>query len=124
LPKGLTVELLQPYLAGPDEELAAFAAHLMALLGDSSGMDRLIAHWRHEAAGHGGHAWQKLVYEAIAAGNDPRFVPVLEEIFRSIQKNNPYAIREFYWSIRSMTGPEILKLRKTIRDEVGMDQLR
>ena len=124
LPKGLTVDLLQPYLAGPDEELASFAAHLMALLGDSSGMDRLIAHWRHEATGHGGHAWQKLVYEAIAVGNDPRFVPVLEEIFRSTQKDYPYAIREFYWSIRSMTGPEILKLRKTIRDEVGMDQLR
>jgi hypothetical protein len=33
-------------------------------------------------------------------------------------------MREFYWTIRSMHGPEILKLRKKIRDEIGIEQLR
>ena len=33
-------------------------------------------------------------------------------------------ITTFYWTIRSMTGPEIVKFRKLIRDEVGMENLR
>jgi len=35
-----------------------------------------------------------------------------------------YDVRNFYWSIRAMHGPEILKLRKRIRDEVGMEMLK
>ena len=31
---------------------------------------------------------------------------------------------DFYWTIRIMSGPEILKFRKQIRDEVGMENLR
>ena len=38
--------------------------------------------------------------------------------------NNTSAIRDFYWAIRNMNGPEILALRKRIRDDVGMDNLR
>ena len=33
-------------------------------------------------------------------------------------------MKEFYWTIRFMTGPEVLKLRKEIRDQVGMAALR
>jgi hypothetical protein len=35
-----------------------------------------------------------------------------------------YYRSEFYWTIRIMTGPEILKFRKQIRDEIGMGQLQ
>ena len=35
-----------------------------------------------------------------------------------------YEVSEFYWTIRIMTGPDILKFRKQIRDEVGMNQLQ
>ena len=31
---------------------------------------------------------------------------------------------EFYWTIRVMEGPNALRLRKRIRQEVGMDRLR
>jgi hypothetical protein len=33
-------------------------------------------------------------------------------------------LREFYWTIRDMSDPNVIKLRKQIRDEVGMDHLR
>ena len=37
---------------------------------------------------------------------------------------NDYEVREVYWTIRSMTGEPALALRKTVRQEVGMEKLR
>ncbi len=62
-----------------------------------------------------------MVYRAIAALNDPHSVPVLAEIFKHREEID---VRDFYWTIRTMKGPEILALRKQIRDEVGMDHLQ
>jgi hypothetical protein len=31
---------------------------------------------------------------------------------------------DFYWTIRIMSGPEILRFRKQIREEVSADNLR
>ena len=63
---------------------------------------------------------------AISALDDPAKVPVLEEIYKklSANRNAAYYMKTFYWTIRSMHGAEVLKLRKKIRDEVGMDNLR
>jgi len=49
---------------------------------------------------------------------------VLTEIYRTFEKNQTWEISPFYWTIRSMHGPQVLKVRKQIRDEVGMEQLR
>jgi hypothetical protein len=51
---------------------------------------------------------------------------VLEEIYKKLSatRNGSYYMKSFYWTIRSMHGAEVLKLRKQIRDEVGMDNLR
>lgn len=35
-----------------------------------------------------------------------------------------YGLREFHWAIRAMSGDRVLKLRKRIRDEVGMENLQ
>jgi hypothetical protein len=32
-------------------------------------------------------------------------------------------VKDFYWTIRTMTGPQILALRKKIREEVGIAHL-
>ena len=48
-------------------------------------------------------------------------MPVLAEIYKDRDRLD---VRDFYWTIRGMTGPEILAFRKQIRDEIGMDQLR
>ena len=124
LPKELTAEHLRPFLTGTDEEAAAQAAYLLAMLGESEGMDRLITHWRKNRKLHNGEQWEQLVTEAISGSDEARYVPLLEEIYRGMTGDRAYEVRNFYWSIRSMHGPEILKLRKRIRDEVGMDQLR
>jgi HEAT repeat protein/thiol-disulfide isomerase/thioredoxin len=124
LPKELTAEHLRPFLSSSDDEAVAQAAYLLAMLGEPTEMDRLIARWRKTRQSHNGEQWEKLVIEAIAASDEPRFVPVIEEIYRSMSGDRTYEVRSLYWTIRSMHGPEILKLRKKIRDEVGMDQLR
>ena len=33
-------------------------------------------------------------------------------------------LKDFYWTIRGMKGPEILEFRKRIRDEIGLQNLR
>jgi hypothetical protein len=119
--KGIKPELLRPYQAASDESTAARASYLMAVLGDPIGMDRLLDHWRRMKSDS---EWNKLVYEAISATDDARYVPILEQIYETFRKEESHLMRDFYWSIRTMHGPEILKLRKRIRDEVGMDQLR
>ena len=63
----------------------------------------------------------KLVYRAIAVLDDPNYLPVLREIYTNLEQ---YYVQEFYWTIRIMSGPEILGFRKQIREEVGLDNLR
>ncbi len=50
-------------------------------------------------------------------------MPLLREIYAKVREDR-LNLREFYWTIRVMSGPEILKLRKEIRDEHGMSSLR
>ncbi len=124
LPKELTAGHLRPFLTSKDDETVAQAAYLLAMVGEPEGMDRLIARWRKARQTPDGEQWENLLIEAIAASDDPRHVPIIEEIYRAMTDERTYEVRDLYWSIRSMHGPEILKLRKKIRDEVGMDQLR
>jgi hypothetical protein len=84
-------------------------------------LDRLLDYWKQMKSDD---EWNKLAYEAISAGDDAKYVPILEQIYETFHKEESHLMRDFYWSIRTMHGPEILKLRKRIRDEVGMDQLR
>jgi HEAT repeat protein len=124
-PAGLKEEMLLPFIqAGgkaPGKE-GALAGYLLALMGKNDGMDLLIAQWRAHQAEY--NQWKQRVYRAIAALNDEKYVPVLEEMYSKWDKNTSYEIREFYWTIRAMTGERILALRKKIRDEVGMSNLR
>lgn len=121
-PEGLTPDRLQPITSNADEEVAAGAAYLMARAGDYSKLSKVTDYWLKNRESN--DIWTKMTYEAIAASDDPQYVPVLQDIFRRLQKSEPYLIRDFYWSVRTMHGSEILKLRKQIRDEVGMDNLR
>jgi hypothetical protein len=119
-PKGVSADELRPMLKDSDEG-AALAAYMLATMKDRQGLEVLLAYWR--AHGREDEMWRALVYRAISASNDDSLVPVLEEIYRSMDKSD-YRMREFYWTIRSMDGPNILKLRKQIRQDVGMDRLR
>ena len=90
------------------------------LLGERQGMDPLVRYWR--SAGSGDETF-RLVYRAIAVTDEPSYVPILREIYGNFEPDD-YVVPDFYWTIRIMSGPEILQFRKQIRDEVGMSNLR
>jgi hypothetical protein len=118
-PRGLKAEQVRPLLSDTDPKVVAYAGYLLALLGDPDGLERLLAYWRSQE--DRSDALDRLVYRAIATLDDSSHLAELREIYGRLER---YHVREFYWTIRVMTGPEILKFRKRIRDEVGMDHLR
>ena len=111
-PAGVTVEDVRPLVGDADPETAACAGYLLALLGEPEGMEPLLNYWRQHEGRY--DEWNKMMYQAIAVLDDPKYVPILREIYGKLQE---YEVSEFYWTIRIMSGPEILKLRKQIRDE-------
>jgi len=122
-PAGLTVESLLPLLEADDRRTAAQAGYLVALLGRAEGLSPLVAFWQTKATSDPG--WMRMVYRAVASLNDGSKVGVLREIYNRLHNDeNDSYLPEFYWTIRSMTAPETLPLRKTIRDEVGVEQLK
>ena len=124
LPPGLELDAVKPLLTDSNEEIAGYAGYVAALLGEPSGIDPLLKYWRrnkNDSDDDDEGMTAVLVYRAVAALDDPQYVPVLREIYGKIREHE---IRDFYWTIRSMTGPEILKLRKEIRDKYGMDKLQ
>lgn len=121
-PKGLPIEVLEKTLADPDPKLAAMAGYLLAISGgDRAGYKKLEAYWRGSAFDD--DDWRKMMYRAITALNEDALTPVLDEIYRGMDRQD-FEMREFYWTIRGMSGANILALRKRIRDEVGMASLR
>lgn len=123
-PEGLTKELLHPLLESSDSASAARAAYLLVLLGERDAFPILYNYWKSSV--HSSAAWTRLVYRAISFLDDDRFIPDLIWIYENQLLPEPYSdsMKEFYWTIRIMTGPQILELRKRVRDEVGMDSLR
>ncbi len=121
-PAGLEVgPLLEAYHdAGDNPDLAAYTGYLLTLVNDRTGYPALLARAR---ANRFSTPWDRLAYRAIAKLNDSEQMPYLTDLYHHY-KEQSYQMPEFYWTIRLMTGDKILKLRKTIRDEVGMEQLQ
>lgn len=88
-------------------------------MGEPEGMEPLLKYWREHQKGS--DEWTKLVYRAIAMTDNPQYIPILREIYGKLHE---YETAEFYWTIRIMSGPEILKFRKQVRDEVGPSRLQ
>jgi hypothetical protein len=128
LPKEVTAELLRPLLLAPDPELAALVGFAAALTGEPAGLGPLLAYWRKQRAKD--PSWSKRAYQAIAEVADDSQVTVLEQIYASAQTagaapgTDRSIIKELYWTIRGMEGANARRLRKRIRDEVGMPFLR
>jgi hypothetical protein len=118
-PQGLRPEHIRPWIGDKNPKTAAYAGYLLALLGDRDGLVPLLAYWKSLPR----RTWNedRLVVRAVAALDDSTRIPELRAIYKDTDR---WRTREFYWTIRGMTGMEILKLRKQIRDEVGMNNLR
>jgi HEAT repeat protein/thioredoxin-like negative regulator of GroEL len=121
-PKGLQAQQVRPLLEDKNPLVAAEAGYLLALLKDRSGLEKLLSYYQKNANDHDFIC--RLVYRAITALDDDDLTPVLNDIYKTLAKSGSYELREFYWTIRSMTGDKCVALRKHIRDEVGMEALR
>ncbi len=119
-PAELDSGLLSPFLADPDNTTSSYAAYLLAQIKDPRGLDILIARWQKQRTSE---ELRELVYEAISFLNSEDHVHILEDIYATFAADR-WRVSQFYWTIRSMTGDQVLRLRKKIRDDVGMDQLR
>ena len=92
-------------------------------MGKRDGLPPLLKYW-HEH-GKTDDSWQRLVYRAIAATGNDDDIAHIEVIYRILREpDHEYYISELYWTIRGMDGPNALRLRKLIRQEVGMERLR
>ena len=121
-PDALKPADLEPLANDPDPVIAAQVAYLRALYGEAEGLDVLLRYWREKAKDN--PTWQRLVTRAIAVLDDDSKTSVLEEIYRTAYQKAQHSVYEFYWTIRIMQGPNALRLRQTIRDEVGVENLR
>ena len=110
-PIGLEAAQVRPLLAEADPQAAAEAGYLLALLEQPDGLETLLRF----VHGKDDWQWKQLAVRAIAVLDDQSHVAVLREIYSRLEHNDS-EVRDFYWTIRLMTGPEILKLRKQIRD--------
>ncbi len=126
VPAGLPRGVLRQLLTDPDPMTNAAAAYLLALLGDDSGLIFLVRYWRETARDE--RDWSWLVVMAIACLDDDSLIPIVEEVYREMapkesDRRRPQEIQDLYWIIRPMGGPNALRLRKTIRSDVGLDAL-
>jgi hypothetical protein len=121
IPSGLKPEMIRPLLESPEPRTTAIAGYLLATMKDPAGLDRLVDYWRGQAKDD--QSVKRLVYRAVSALDDDNRTPLLEEVYRTYSRDD-YWLRDYYWTIRGMSGPNVIKLRKVIRDEVGMDHLK
>lgn len=120
-PVGLKAEHVRPLLADKDPEVAAMGGYLLALCREPDGLDALVRFWR--SAEKPTNETTIMVYSALAAADDESRAGILRDIYAQL-KSDRWELRRFYWTIRLMTGEDALRLRKQIRDEVGMEALK
>lgn len=133
MPKGLKLETLKPLIEDANEEIAAYAGYFVAILGDPAGLEPLLKYRKKiqnrnvpeeevymnvDEPGAEGKLMDTLAYRAIASLDATEHVPVLREIYGNLFKDSSQ-VNDFYWTIRSMTSPEILEFRKEIRKVHG-----
>jgi HEAT repeat protein/thiol-disulfide isomerase/thioredoxin len=122
-PSDVTPHDLRPFLeATNDPEASSQAAFLAVWIhGDRLAWQTLLELWRQRRKDDA--MLHRLTYRAITALDDESLVPLLVQIYDELKEDHG-EVKEFYWTIRHLSGPDVLRLRKRIRDEVGMDQLK
>ena len=120
-PEGLTKELLdRKDLTEGNDSAAALVAYFQSLLGEKPDLTPLIKMSNDEET----EEVAKMLFQAIAMQNDDSQTPELEKIYDQFGVGDNQFSAELYWTIRTMEGEKVIVLRKRIRDEVGMDNLK
>ena len=114
---------LFPGLAGDTHPavVRALANYLLVLLDQPAALQPLLA-LGDDPFGKT-DTWRQLAYRAIAAADSDKHHDLLTRFYEHYRAQNA-DLRDFYWTIRTMSAPDILQLRGRIRKEVGMDNLR
>jgi len=118
-PMGLKPEHLRPLIDDDDPQVAAQAGYLLALLGQKEGLPPLLAYWKTQKEND--DSLDRLVYRAIASLDDSSRIAELRDIRQRLEEHE---MADFYWTIRIMSGLEILNYRKELRRAVGMENLQ
>jgi len=118
-PMGLKPEHLRPLINDDDPQVAAQAGYLLALLGQKEGLPPLLAYWKTQKEND--DSLDRLVYRAIASLDDSSRIAELRDIRQRLEEHE---MADFYWTIRIMSGLEILNYRKELRRAVGMENLQ
>ena len=119
-PPGISFEEIEPLLDSRDPQVAAFAGYIAALFGEEDGLAPLLSFWQSQTEPTAD--LDRLVYRAIAVLDQPEHIPLLKEIYAR-REATELGVSDFYWTIRIMSGRDILGFRKQIRSEVGMESL-
>ncbi len=119
-PEGVSEENMIPLLAHDDEKVRAYAGYALAMLGKREGLSSLLEYWQAHQKEED-FELNRLVFRAIAKLNDSEHVDILRQIYGTL---DDYRKSEFYWTIRIMSGEDVLRLRKEIRDTYGIENLR
>ncbi len=117
-PPGLKLEDVRPWIEDSDPQVAAYAGYLAAMFDEADGLRPLLRYWHGKEKDE---ALDRLVYRAIALLDDSAHIAELRTIYGRLDE---YDISQFYWTIRIMSGPQILRFRKEIRDKVGAEKLQ
>lgn len=122
-PQGMTEAMLERFYDSEDPHVLAQAGYFLTLFDNPQLLGALQAVWESAPDDTGYH---RLAYRALARVNDPQTVPVLERIYQQLLSGDDAdeEVKEFYWTIRTMTGPEVMALRRKIRQDHSADALR
>jgi hypothetical protein len=120
LPTLLSSERAEKLLSSTDERIRTHAHYALTILGDEGHLGSVIDMWQ---AHPSELAWRWAAIRAIVSVGDDQYVPILERIYEQLRPDTN-EMRLFYWTISQLEGTQALALRRRIRREVTMDQLR
>ncbi len=124
IPSHTPIERLKELLViSVDEEVRAHATFALSILGEKMDLSLLEKLARDEGFDSSSQQMSKLFVLAVAHRNQESDVPKLEEMYEKMKEVNRYSVQDFYWKIRILTGEKALRLRKRMRDEIGVKEL-
>ena len=112
-----------PLVEHQDSAVVAMATFVLVVLGEDVDLAPLEREARKEGLGGYLSGATDLLVLAIAFRGHDQDVSILEEVYDAIRSGSQWTLRDLYWKIRIMSGPNVLKLRKRMREEVGISKL-
>ena len=118
-PEGLQSSDIERLVDHKDLGTRGLVNYLQVLMKESKEIDTLLEYF----AENDSDEVAKLVYQAISVIDDDKLSSHLDEIYEQHAKDSNWFAGPFYWTIRPMSGQNVLKLRSRMRREIGLENL-